>query len=105
MNHKKACSHVWLPVRHRTDSPWRTCPFRQLAEKLFARLQSKWPCRPLWRVAGKLPLPRRGGFQSALLVGGLETAAPCVGASRLTHVSPLIAYTPVAAYRWVAPGV
>src|SRR5207249_8146957 len=61
--------------------------------------------RPLWRVAGKLPLPRRGGFQSALLVGGLETAAPCVGASRLTHVSPLMAYTTVAAYGWVAPGV
>jgi hypothetical protein len=80
-----------LPVRHRTDSPWRTCPSRQLAEKLFARLQSKWPCRPLWRVAGKLPLPRRGGFQSALLVGELETAAPCVAASRLTHVSQLIA--------------
>src|SRR5438876_6108030 len=105
MNHKKhdlMSGEHRLPVRHRsahrtdssageTDSPWRTCPSRQLAEKLFARLQSKWPCRPLWRVAGKLPLPRRGGFQSALLVGGLETAAPCVGASRLTHVSPLIA--------------
>jgi len=59
--------------------------FSATAEKLFAHLQPKWPS-PLWRVAGKLPLPRRGGFQSALLVGGLETAAPCVGASRLTHV-------------------
>src|SRR4029077_19689354 len=26
-----------LLARHRTDSPWRTCPFRQPAEKLIVR--------------------------------------------------------------------
>src|SRR6266478_5519132 len=68
-------------VRHRTDSPWRTCPFRQPCRKATRRLRAEVPCKGVSGV-GKLPLPRRGGFQCALLVGGLETAAPCVGASR-----------------------
>ena len=63
--------------------------FGSLAEKLLEGSEPNCPCKAVGGV-GKLPLPRKGGFQSALLVGGLETAAPCVGASR-SH-SPLTAH-------------
>ena len=65
--------------------------FSAALPKLFEGSEPKCPCKAAGSV-GKLPLPRRGGFQSALLVGGLaafakataaeETAAPCVRAWR-----------------------
>jgi len=89
-----------VAVRHRTDSPWRTCPFRQPCRKAPRSSEPKCPCKAVGGV-GKLPLPRRGGFQSALLVGGLETAAPCVGASH-PH-SPLASHRQLRARRRSRP--
>src|SRR5438876_11895855 len=63
--------------------------FGSPGEKLLESSEPKCPCKAVGDVV-ELPLPRRSGFQSALLAGGLETAAPCVGASR-PH-SPLTAH-------------
>ena len=49
--------------------------FGSLAEKLLEGYEPKCPCKAVGVSASCR-------FQSALLVGGLETAAPCVGASR-----------------------
>jgi len=91
-----------VPVRHRRDSRWRTFFFGSPGEKLLESSEPKCPCKAVGDVV-ELPLPRRSGFQSALLAGGLETAAPCVGVSR-PH-SPLASHHQLRARRrsWPRP--